>query len=64
MAAVLAAEDTCMSKRLKNNAVAHLCSVMWKQAEGNRVWIVVYSLMAACAVLVRLSAPLVMAKLM
>jgi hypothetical protein len=37
---------------------------MWKQAEGNRVWIVVYSLMAACAVLVRLSAPLVMAKLM
>ena len=53
-----------MFKKLANNPLCHLVSVMWRHAEGSRRTIVVYTLMAVCAVLVSLMFPLVMAKVM
>ncbi len=53
-----------MQKLIKRNAIGHLALVMWEHAQGVRGWVVIYSVMAAGAVLLGLAVPLVMAKLM
>ena len=53
-----------MFTKLANNPICHLVSVMWRHAEGSRGTIIVYSIMAVCAVLVSLLFPLVMAEVM
>lgn len=53
-----------MKKTMQRNAIAHLATVMWRNAEGCRGWVVLYAVMAALAVLAGLVCPLVIAKLM
>lgn len=53
-----------MFKKLSNNPICHLVSVMWRHAEGSRGTIICYTIMAVAAVLVSLVFPLVMAKVM
>lgn len=53
-----------MFKKLSNNPICHLVSVMWRHAKGSRGTIVGYTIMAVAAVLVSLVFPLVMAKVM
>jgi len=51
-------------KKLSNNPICHLVSVMWRHAEGSRAKIIGYTVMAIAAVLISLVFPLVMAKVM
>jgi ABC-type multidrug transport system fused ATPase/permease subunit len=53
-----------MFKKLNNNAICHLISVMWKHGEGYRLRIVLCTAAAVCAVLLTLMFPLVMSKVM
>lgn len=49
---------------IKNNAVVHLTTVMWRHAIGNRKWVILYALMSLLAMFLGLMLPLVMGNLM